>query len=309
VRRPDLFIIGAPKSGTTSLYSYLAGHPQVYMAPVKEPMFFCPDVRSGLGQDRRAHRHDDAAYLRLFVEARDQLRLGEATTRYLVSHDAPRLIRAFQAEPFVVAMLRNPVEMLHALHNERVSQGQEMLLDFAAALAADEARGRGELLPAGSNRLGIHYRDSARYGEQLARWYDALPRERIHVIVFDDFAADTADAFRRVLEFLRVDPDYQPESFAARNASHRQRPAVRRVMDSAPVRALTDSLLPRVIGGNARARLALRFRQSRLNRRAAPRAPIPPDLRRRLEDELRPDIERLSELLGRDLASLWLEPR
>jgi hypothetical protein len=80
-------------------------------------------------------------------------------------------------------------------------------------------------------------------------------------------------------------------------------------MDSAPVRLLTDTALPRVIGPNARARMALRFRQSRLNRRAAPRAPIPDGVRRQLEEELRPDVERLSEMLDRDFVSLWFGRR
>ena len=150
------------------------------------------------------------------------------------------------------------------------------------------------------------YRESARYADHLERWLAAFPRDQVHVIIFDDFAADTPREFRRVLEFLGVDPDYQPASFAPRNTSHRQRRAVRRIVDSRLGHWLTHAVLGAAIGNNARARLALRFRQSRLNRRAAARAPLPAPLRHALEQEFRADVARLGEMLERDLVSLWL---
>lgn len=295
-RKPDLFIVGAPKSGTTSLYDYLAGHPQIYMSPVKEPLYFAPDVRPN-NERSPAHRANEDAYLALFSDATTEVRLGEATTRYLVSHAAPGLIRAFQPEAFIVVMLRNPVEMLHALHNERVAQGHEPIATFGAALAADAAR-----------PLAATYLEHGRYAEQLERWLAVFGRERIHVVVFDDFAADTAGAFKAVLEFLEVDPDYRPDSFAPRNVSHRPRRLVRNVVESRPGVWLTNDVLTRLVGANTRARLALRFRQSRLNRRSAPRAEMPAQVRRELEEALRLDVERLSTLLERDLTRLWFGP-
>jgi sulfotransferase family protein len=302
-RRPDTFIVGAPKSGTTSLYAYLEGHPQVYMSPVKEPLYFCPDARSV--EDRPSHRNDEAAYLALFADATDELRLGEASTRYLVSREAPGLIRDSQPEAFIVAMLRNPVEMLHALHNERVSQAHEPITDFAAAIAADDKRRDGVPGRPDAPALVWLYLDYARYAEQLLRWYAAFGRDRVHVVVFDDFAADTPGAFRHVLEFLEVDADYQPASFAPRNVSHRQRPLVRRLVDSRAGTWLSTDLLGRIIGENARSRLALRFRQSRLNRRLAPRPDVPAAVQRQIEDALRDDVMRLSQLLDRDMVELW----
>jgi hypothetical protein len=219
------------------------------------------------------------------------------------------LIRAFQSDAYVVALLRNPVQMLHALHNERVSQGHETITDFAAALAADDERRDGVPGRPDAPPLVWLYLDFARYGEQLDRWYASFGRDRVHVVVFDDFAADTPGAFRRVLEFLAVDPGYQPASFAPRNVSHRQRPLVRRLVDSRPGTWLSTDLLDRAIGANARARLALRFRHSRLNRRLAPRPEVPATVQRQIEDALRGDVERLSDLLGRDMVDLWFGKR
>jgi hypothetical protein len=308
-RRPDFFIVGAPKSGTTALYDYLAGHPQVYMSPLKEPLYFCPDVRSGGNRPRLEWPRDEGRYLALFKDARAELRLGEATTRYLVSREAPGLIHGFQPEARIIVLLREPVETMHALHAERVSHGHEDILDFEAALAADQDRREGRRLPVGANALGAVYRETVDYASHLRRWLDTFGSERVHVIVFDDFASDTASEFRGVLSFLNIDPDYQPKSFAPRNASNRQRRWVRRVIESPIGHWATHDLLTAAVGTNARARISLRFRQSTLNRRRESRAPLRPELRSRLEEELLPGIVSLGALLGRDLVSLWYAKR
>jgi hypothetical protein len=303
--KPDLFIVGAPKSGTTSLYDYLSGHPQVYMSPLKEPLYFCPDVRSGGRRPRLEWPGDEERYLALFKDARNEKRLGEATTRYLVSREAPRLISAFHPGARIIVMLREPIDTMHALHHERVSHGHEDIDDFEEALAADGDRRHGRRLPPATNLLGAVYRETVDYSNHLERWLGFFPRDQVRVIVFDDFAGNTPHEFRGVLQFLDVDPDYRPQSFAPRNASNRQRRWVRRIVESSVGHWATHDLTSAVIGSNARARLSLRFRQGPLNRREAPRQPMRTELRERLERELQPDVVRLGEMLGRDLVSLW----
>lgn len=303
-RRPDLFLVGAPKSGTTSLYEYLGGHPDIFMSSVKEPGYFCTDIRVSR-RARFEYGIDEARYLQLFAGAGDALHAGEASTRYMVSPRAPELVREFSPDAVIVAALRNPVDMIHALHNERVSNVNEDITDFAAALAAEGDRRVGKRLPGGANPLGAVYREHGRYAEQLERWFGAFGRERVHVIVFDDFVSDTPAVFRGLLTFLGVDPDYQPPSFAVHNPSHRQRRLVRRLGDSRFGRLLTTHLLVALVGETRRRRIAKRFRQSSLSRAQIERAPLPADLRRSLETEFEPDVERLSQMLDRDLGKLW----
>jgi hypothetical protein len=304
-RRPNFFIIGAPKSGTTSLYEYLEGHPDIFMSPVKEPFYFSTDVSTG-PRRRFAYASDHDAYLALYEGARGEKAIGEASTTYLVSRVAARLVAEFAPESRAIAMLRDPVEVMQALHNERVSHGVEPLAEFEDALGADADRREGRRLPEGASPLGSVYRDSVRFGEQLERWIAALGRERVHVVVFDDFVADTAAEFRRVLAFLGVDDAYQPDSFGARNPSHRiRRGPIRRLLASPLVTVVRQRLMPALLGEERSARLARRFRHSRLVRQRNQRAPIDAELRRQLEAELRPDVERLSALVGRDLVQLW----
>jgi hypothetical protein len=303
-RRPDLFIIGAPKCGTTSLYEYLAGHPNVFMSPVKEPFYFCPDVvRRAF--DRFAYGRDEAAYLNLFAGAKEERRVGEASTRYMLSAQAPQLVYDFQPTARLVAMVRNPVDMLPALHNERVSLGLEPILEFDAAFAADADRRAGRRLPPGTDPLLAEYRQHAKYGEHLQRWIDVFGRSALHVVVFDDFVADTPTEFRHVLEFLDVDPDYRPGAFRVRNRSHRTRQGVNALARTRPVTWLTHTLLTRAVGSERAARTRRRMRHTRLLRRPHERPPIAPEVRRAIEAELRSDVDHLSRIVGRDIGALW----
>ncbi len=302
--RPNFFIIGAPKSGTTSLYEYLAGHPQVFMAPVKEPFYFCPDVRIGR-RPRLEHPADEARYLKLFAAAGGAPRRGEATTRYLVSAAAPELIGKFAPDAQIVVSLREPVAMMQALHSQRVSGGNEDITDFEEALAADDDRRDGRRLPLGSNARGAVYRDNARYGQLLKPWLERFGRDRVHVIILDDLAAQPAATFARLLSFLGVDASYEPPTFAVRNPRHRQRRAVRAVADSRLGRLVSVRLATAVLGEDRRARLAGRLRRSRVARRTVAPEPIAAHIRDALQAELAPDVAGLSELIGRDLGQLW----
>ena len=305
--RPDLFIIGAPKCGTSSLYEHLAGHPDVYMSPVKEPYYFSPDVNR-VAVERFVHPRDEERYLALFAAARDARRAGEASTRYLASSDAPRLIHDFQPEARIVAMFRDPVEVLHALHNERVANGTEDIVDFAAALAADNDRRAGRRLPPGGTARSSVYRDVVRFGTHLERWLRQFGRQQVHFILLDDLAAAPGPTFRRLLEFLDVDPEYQPETFSARNTSHRRRGAVAALLRVTQAGRAARALLPRVIGTNASHRLRRRLKHSPLFRRRNPRPPLPVPLRDELRRELEPEVILLGELIGRDVRALWWGP-
>ena len=165
MRRPDLFIVGAPKCGTTALNEYLRAHPDIYIPLVKELHFFGQDLTF-----RFTPRISEREYLQLFVPGRAASRLGEASVRYLQSRTAAREIRAFSPTAHIIAMLRNPVDMMHAMHSELCFSGMEDILSFEAALDAEEARMRGERIPPGTNVPEmLYYRTSARFTEQLER--------------------------------------------------------------------------------------------------------------------------------------------
>src|SRR5687767_13894655 len=110
--KPNFFIVGAPRCGTTSLTRWLANHQDVYMPAIKVPFHFGTDLDM---IPKRKFRTLEA-YLALYEGATTQLWLGDSTPLYLYSELAAREIRNFDPEARIIIMLRNPVDMMHSMH-------------------------------------------------------------------------------------------------------------------------------------------------------------------------------------------------
>ena len=295
-RMPDFFIVGAPKCGTTAMYEYLRQHPEIFMPFHKEPLFFGSDLTRRYGA---MSEHD---YLRLFAGAAPGQRVGEASAWYLFSTRAASEIAAASPAARIIAMFRDPVDVMYAQHSQLLFSAQENIADFRSALDAEEERAAGRRLPPGPiRRENLLYRRMVRFAEQLERYLEVFGRERVHVIIHDDLRADPVAEYRRVLAFLEVDPDFEPDfSPANENKRVRNRWLHRLVWNPPLLRPLIPFLrrYPLVH--------ALRARLLSLNSRRVPRAPMDPELRSRLREELRPEVERLGRLMDRDL-SAWTE--
>ena len=198
---PDVFIVGAPKCGTSAMHQYLAAHPDIYMAK-KEMHTFGGDLRFG----PQFYRRNLQEYLAEFAARKGQRRAGEASVWYLFSTQAAAEIHAFNPEARIIIMLREPAEMLHSLYYQFRFDGNEHLPTFAEALAAEPDRRAGRGIPRQAHfAQGLVYRDTARYTEQVRRYFDVFGRERVHVIIYDDLAADVSATYCKTLDFLGVD--------------------------------------------------------------------------------------------------------
>jgi hypothetical protein len=181
---PEFLIIGAQRSGTTSLYRYLAAHPGVRVATGKELQFLTLNYGRGV-RWYRAH----------FPVRPPSVASFEASPYYLYHPDAPARASSVLPAARFVAILRDPVERAysHYLHSRR--HGVEPL-SFADALAAEPER-----LAAGRERE-YSYVARGRYAGQLGRWLRHVPAERLLVVRTEELAADPA----RVTRFLGLDP-------------------------------------------------------------------------------------------------------
>jgi hypothetical protein len=293
MKRPDFFIVGAPKCGTTAMIDYLKQHPEVFVPDRKELDFF--------GSDLRFHRYrlSEAEYLAFFSGATTEKRAGEGSVWYLRSERAATEIKDFSPSARIIIMLRNPVEMLAALHSQRVYDGNEDIEDFADALAAEKDRRQGLRLPSGaSDVFGCFYRDTAKYAEQVERYFAVFGEKRVRVIIYEDFANGTERAYRETCRFLEVDDTFHP-TIRVVNARKRVRsPALREFLRRPPpaagwlLRALR--LRPDRNGG-------YKGWLRRVNSSSHSLRTLDPGVRRRLQGELEPEVQRLSALLGRDL--------
>lgn len=297
-KRPDFFIVGAPKCGTTALAHYLAKHPDIYM-PQKEMHFFGSDLVFG----SQFYRRDLKAYLAEFNRWNGQPRAGEASVWYLFSTRAAAEIKEFNPEASIIILLREPVSMLYSLYYQFLFDGNENLPSFEEALEAEGDRAAGRRV----GRLAylpqaLAYISTACFTEQVRRYFDIFGRERVHVIIYDDLAADTPGTYQKTMEFLGVAPDsIAPPTGEASGSITVKSPALRGFLNDPMVRGTAIALrrwLPRPIF-TAIQKAGTRI--CALNQSPAKRPPMAPALRLSLQREFAPEVERLSALLGRDL--------
>jgi hypothetical protein len=292
-RFPDFYLVGAPKCGSTSLYEALRRQPELFLPETKELIYFGTDLsyRSRLSKDE---------FLAHFVGAGDDARVGTAHTAYLQSRTAATEIRAVAPDAVIIAMVRNPIDMVHSWHSELLYEAVEDIQDFEAALDAEPDRRRGARLP--KNALNyyveaLYYTDVASFAEQVLRYFNVFGRERVHVIIHDDLCRDPAGVYRRTLEFLGVESAHEPRlSMLNPNKTVRSRHLQELFFHTTgPARSLARRVIPRPV----------RRGLISANTRYEPRAAMSPTLRRTLQDLFAPDVAQLGDLLDRDL-SHWV---
>jgi hypothetical protein len=224
--KPNFFILGSPKCGTTSLASWLRLHSQVFVSSPKEPHFFNTD------SDHRGIRDIDA-YERLFAGAGpEHLAVGEASVWYLVSDNAVANALEYNRDARFIVCARNPVEMAVSLHDQKRFTGDEPLTEFYEAWQAQEDRlsGRVSLPPTCMDVKHLMYGPSCKHGALLQRLYELVPRERVLVLFMDDMKASPGMVYRRTLEFLGVPDDGRMDFPVVNSAKRRKSPIMQQAM-------------------------------------------------------------------------------
>jgi hypothetical protein len=285
--------------------SYLGQHSDIYL-PVKEVCFFGSDLefRRTLHRTGDWFRPTEERYLSFFDDHANQTRIGEASAYYLHSTRAAAEIQAFSPNASIIVMLRNPADMLRSMHNHWLFSLNEDIADFGEALAAEEDRRNGRRIPESAFWLqGLHYRSIPRYSEQVERFFDVFGRERVHVVLFDDFRENIREAYARALEFLGVDPTYEADLKVVNPGRQARSKTLQRLFVDPPqwIRSLARPVL-----NNPRLREQVRRVAHQLNTRVTTRPAASPAIREELVEYFCPEVDRLSELLQRDLAA-WKE--
>lgn len=294
--KPNFFIVGAPKCGTTALYRYLRFHPNIFLPAKKEPHFFARDLG-----DYPAIKTMEQ-YLALFAGANpSQHRVGEASVYYLRSAVAIPAIREFDPEARIIAMFRNPVDMVHSFHSQLLYWAEEDVVDFEAAWRLQEPRSRGLHLPPGSRgAFLLQYAEMARLGSQLERLLATFPAGQVKAILYDDFAASPRQVYDNVITFLGLPYDGRTE-FPRINDNKRARVAWLRNFIRKPPPALREAY--RGVKARVGRKRLDAIRQAVISRITVNerREPLSPAFRAELDQVFGDEVALLGRLLGRDL--------
>jgi len=304
MKRPNFFIAGAPRCGTTALYAYLAAHPRIFMSEVKELNYFAADFP----HVQKIAFHGEADYLRLFAGANENhLAVGEASPFYLFSQVAFQRMRDYDPAAKILLTLRNPVDFVQSYHQLNLSLLREDQPDLAQAWDLQEERRAGKHIPPSARQADLLlYGQLGQFSQYVKRLFAIFPREQVKIFLFDDFRRDTRQVYEDTLAFLGVPSDGRTE-FPQINASFENRSTLLARLFHPPQAVYRPFMrLMGLFGPNFMKNVFRAYdRLERLNTTSARRAALDPALRSRLAAHFRPDVEELSALLQRDL-SAWL---
>jgi hypothetical protein len=299
---PNFLIIGASKSGTSSLYNYLWQHRDVYMSAVKEPGFFAFAGQQlcfqgpGDAPTNQIGVTERAAYEALFAGVTTEKAIGEGSTLYLYHPDAPGRIRATIPDARLIAILRNPADRAFSSFQYTTRDSREPLTSFAEALAAEPER-----IAANWSHIW-HYRQVGYYAHQLQRYFDCFPKEQIVVYTYDEFSAEPQRVLTGLFRFLDVDPSFKSDVSLRYNVSGpaRLKWLQQFLIKPHPLKEPLKRFLP------VYTRRRLVNRALAANVRTEERMVLDTAERRKLLEGYRNDIRQLETLIEKDL-SHWLE--
>lgn len=283
--RPNFFIIGAPKCGTTALADWLQKHPEACVCIPKEPNFF--------HEDRGPFPASLEEYESTFGHARPEHKaIGDASPRVIYSDVAFSQIRAYRPDARYILMLRNPVEMSLSYHNQLIVNGEQKMRNFEAAWRSDHAIDK--IFLGRKARSGPFLRTACSLADPVERTLRNVPRERLLIILLDDLRADPAGQLERVADFLGIARGHEA-LFERTNAATR--------IHSFRVQTVFKMLsrLKQRLGITVP--LGVLPALARMNRSdGRGTSTMSPEMRDEVKAFFRSDVARLGALIGRDLS-------
>ena len=196
----DFFIVGAPKSGTTSLYHYLSEHPQVEMSSQKEPDYFSDKAIHEQGMYYNKNRVNTLdKYESLFVQ-KESVVYGEASVSYLFYENVAEDIKKYNPNAKIIIMLRDPIERAFSHY----------LMDYRLGLISDSFE---NVLAKISKHKNAHlfyqqYIEVSKYAKQIQRYLDFFKKENILFIDYEDFKKNVSKTVDQVYNFLNISTEF-----------------------------------------------------------------------------------------------------
>ena len=289
--RPNFLIVGAAKSGTTSLYNYLRQHPDVFMPQWKELSLFIGDSFGPLHRVKKP-----IYYQRVFAKVQNQTAVGEASTAYLFDEDAPKIIKEQLGNIRIIIILRDPVAMSYSLYNHQLRREGETIDNFEEALAREEDRRRSFKFKAKCYgwHANYYYYQRGLYYNQVKRYLDTFGKDNVLVILFEELVSEPLSVVKKTFNFLDVDDTIVPEIMV-----HNQAGAILSIPRFWQDTELLLKTFQFVFSRNLIKKVPHLLR----NIGRKPPKPINPATAKMLRKRFCADICQLERLIGRDLSS------
>ena len=292
---PNLFVVGAPKCGTTTVAHWLGQHPDVFVSKVKEPHFFY----SPYGNELSRSEYDN-----LYQHARGKFKvIVDASVWYLFSKVAvPKICAESESAKFIVC-LRNPLDMAPSLHAQKRYTGHELIESFSEAWGLAQEREEGNYSGIWGIQSGdashMSYRKACKLGEQVQELLKVVKLEQVKLIFLDDIVDDPRRVWFEICDFLHI-PRHQPISLEKRN------PATSRKSFKLHMVLMYIGKLKKALGLNIKTGLVAPVHKINT---AQEKYKTPSEkMYKDMIEEFSPDIKLLARISGRNLDS-WTAQR
>ena len=296
---PNFLIIGAAKSGTTTLYEWLNRHPQIYMCPVKETNFFAleniaPDtykdtVREGYSKDFKTTLTE---YREQFAGVSNEVAIGEASPSYLYYPQAVSRIKHYLPDVKLIAVLRNPVDRAYSNFVHHLRDNLETTTDFSQALELEKERIEKNWW------WGFHYLNAGFYSVQLKRYLAQFDRSQIKIYLFEDLINNSDATARDICQFLQVDDGFKLANSDRQNVTGI--PKNRSFYNFLTTKNILKEPLKLLVPPHIRDRIVTTLKNKTLQK-----PQLSPVIRSQLMEAYREEILELQDLINRDLSG-WL---
>jgi hypothetical protein len=296
---PNFFIVGAARSGTTSLDLYLSQHPEIFITPNKETHFFAreqlPKRFTGPGDDslNKLLIRDEDQYAQLFSKAGGAKAIGEASAFYLCYPKSAELIAKMVSDPKIIMVLREPVARIYSSYMFLLRDGRETL-GFEEGLSREEERKQNDFEPM------WWYKELSQYYSQVKHYLDVFGPQRVKVLLYEELFSRQEEVLSEVFGFLGVKEDVSIDTSVRYNVSGS--PKSRKlysvlnnfIFNPNPVEQRIKTLVPK--------RLRVIWASKLIGAVTRP-VPLDPQIKAQLKTLYTEDVGKLEDLLQRDLLS------
>lgn len=284
--KPNFFIVGAAKSGTSAMADFLGQHPDVFISPIKEPYYFI--------KNRRLEK--ESSYLDLFSKVKSEKMVGEATTGYLFDKTSAVLIKNFYPQAKIIILLRNPIDMSFSLWKYMSVHGNEKE-SFEQAICDAPNRKSKEFTESRAGRAENYlYIERAKYYKQVKHYYEIFGRGSVKILFFEEFISNPVCTCKEVFEFLDISNKFEP------NISVVNPGGVVRFSWLRKVRTRRYPLLKNIFPTILRSKIRTFIRD--INVKQSTNLYLTDEERNHLRFEFIKDVEKLKQLTGKKL-SVW----
>jgi len=292
---PNFLIVGAAKSGTSSLHNYLNQHPEVFMPSynkegmkVKEPRFLIKDL-----VQHRLHNGvwNWEEYKSLFNEVKDEISIGESTVLYLYyyKHAIDNIKKYLGENVKIIIMLRNPTDRAYSAF-QHVSRGLKEQNSFEEALKIEKGRMDKE----SSLTPMVMYKEMGLYHDMVRAYKENF--KNAHIIFYEDFRDDTEGEIKKIFKFLELSLSANIDFISRHNVGGKRWKSEKMkhiFMKNNPLKSALKKVIPKSLRKGVRDTL--------ISASTDKVAPMKENTRIKLNAFFKDDVKKLSDLLNRDL--------